>query len=66
MTREEFDAIARHRNHADPEVCGFCKGLPVGNAATWVDGKPRPPAACPRCGETNYPVDWPNNERHAA
>ena len=39
------------------EVCGFCKGLPVGNAATWLDGKPRPPAMCPRCGETNYPPD---------
>jgi hypothetical protein len=48
------------------EVCGFCKGQPVGNAATWLDGKPRPPAACPRCGETNYPADWPNNERYAA
>lgn len=59
MTREELDAIARH---VDPEVCGFCKGQPVGNAATWLDGKPRPPAACPRCGETNYPI----NERHAA
>lgn len=34
-------------------VCGFCAGKPVGNAATWVDGKPRPPAPCPRCGETN-------------
>jgi hypothetical protein len=34
-------------------VCGFCKGGPVGNAATWVDGKPRPPAPCPRCGETH-------------
>jgi hypothetical protein len=34
-------------------ACGFCHGGPVGNAATWVDGKPRPPAPCPRCGETN-------------
>lgn len=34
------------------KVCGFCKGGPVGDAATWVDGKPRPPAPCPRCGET--------------
>lgn len=33
--------------------CGFCKGKPVGNAATWVDGKPRPPAPCPRCGKVN-------------
>lgn len=31
-------------------VCGFCQGRPVGNAATWVDGKPRPAAPCPRCG----------------
>ncbi len=36
-------------------VCGFCKGKPVGDAATWVDGKPRPPAPCPRCGETFNP-----------
>lgn len=34
-------------------ICGFCHGQPVGDAASWVDGKPRPPAACPRCGETN-------------
>lgn len=34
-------------------LCGFCRGRPVGNAASWVDGRPRPPAACPRCGETN-------------
>ena len=33
--------------------CQFCHGLPVGDAATWVDGKPRPAAPCPRCGETN-------------
>lgn len=32
--------------------CGFCHGKPVGNAASWIDGKPRPPAACPRCGVT--------------
>jgi hypothetical protein len=37
--------------------CGFCHGKPVGNARTWVDGKPRPPAACPRCGEVNWPED---------
>lgn len=34
------------------QACGFCHGRPVGNAATWVDGKPRPPAPCPRCGQT--------------
>ena len=34
------------------KVCGFCKSKPVGNAATWVDGKPRPAAPCPRCGVT--------------
>lgn len=33
--------------------CGFCRGKPVGSAETWLDGKPRPPAACPRCGERN-------------
>ena len=33
--------------------CGFCGGKPVGDAATWLDGKPRPAAACPRCGETS-------------
>lgn len=32
--------------------CEFCKGEPVTNAASWLDGKPRPPAACPRCGKT--------------
>lgn len=36
-------------------ACGFCKGGPVGNAASWLDDKPRPPAACPRCGEVNWP-----------
>lgn len=32
--------------------CGFCKGKPVGDAASWADGIPRRPAPCPRCGET--------------
>lgn len=41
------------------KTCDFCKGQPVGNAATWVDGKPRPPAQCPRCGETNTPAPAP-------
>lgn len=32
-------------------VCDFCKGTGVvANAATWIDGKPRPPLPCPRCG----------------
>ena len=39
------------------ESCGFCHGRPVGNAATWLDGKPRPPAACPRCGKTTSVED---------
>lgn len=33
--------------------CGFCHGQPVGNATTWLDGRPRPAAPCPRCGQTN-------------
>ncbi len=33
-----------------PPTCGFCKGEPVVDAATWLDGKERPPAPCPRCG----------------
>lgn len=37
-------------------VCGFCQGQPVSDARTWTDGTPRPPAPCPRCGETNIPV----------
>lgn len=28
--------------------CGFCKGQPVGNAATWLDGKERPPCRTSR------------------
>lgn len=36
---------------APEKVCGFCKGQPVGDAASWLDGKPRPPAPCPRCGK---------------
>src|SRR4051812_10942814 len=36
--------------------CGFCHGRPVGNAASWLDGKPRSPLPCPRCGEMNYPA----------
>lgn len=39
----------------NPPVCGFCKGQPVGDAATWLDGKSRPPLPCPRCGELNEP-----------
>lgn len=38
-----------------PDTCDFCHGKPVGNAATWLDGKPRPPMACPRCGEVTFP-----------
>lgn len=38
-------------------VCGFCKGLPVQDAASWLDDKPRPPLPCPRCGRTNHPAD---------
>lgn len=37
-------------------ACGFCKGKPVGDAATWLDDVPRPPAPCPRCGKTYGPV----------
>jgi hypothetical protein len=33
--------------------CGFCHGEPVEDAAGWVDGQPRPPAPCPRCGQTH-------------
>lgn len=55
------DAGAEERAAATPELprrspCGFCHGQPVTNAATWIDGKPRPAAACPRCGETNQPT----------
>lgn len=35
------------------EACGFCQGRPVGDAASWLDGRPRPPAPCPRCGVTS-------------
>ncbi len=41
----------RHRTDDPPaKVCGFCNGEPVGDAARWLDGKPRPPLPCPRCG----------------
>jgi hypothetical protein len=30
-------------------ACGFCKGQPVADAASWADGQPRDPAPCPRC-----------------
>lgn len=40
-------------------ICQFCFGQPVMNAATWVDGKPRLIAACPRCGEINEPAPEP-------
>lgn len=40
--------------HVDsPRECGFCHGRPVSDAASWIDGKPRPPAPCPRCGVTH-------------
>jgi hypothetical protein len=42
-------------------VCGFCKGKPVGDAASWLDGTPRPPLPCPRCGKT-YPREEPAGE----
>ena len=57
LAAQDPDAFLDHidaTNRPEPP-CGFCKGEPVGNAATWLDGKPRPPAMCPRCGETNYP-----------
>lgn len=38
------------RSNYRQSACDFCKGQPVINAAAWNDGKPRPPAACPRCG----------------
>lgn len=38
---------------ADPK-CGFCQGGSVGNAESWTDGKPRPPASCPRCGGVGW------------
>lgn len=41
------------RNLADEAECQFCGGRPVVSAETWLDGAPRPPAACPRCGERN-------------
>jgi len=33
-----------------PDVCDFCQGQPVGNAARWVNGEVPPTAPCPRCG----------------
>lgn len=42
------DAIVR--------ACGFCKGKPTQDAATWLDDKPRGPAPCPRCGKTYGPM----------
>ena len=56
LAAQDPDAYLDHIDATNRPVCGFCKGQPVGNAATWLDGKPRPPAMCPRCGETNYPV----------
>jgi cytochrome c553 len=44
-------------------ACGFCHGEPVKDAAGWVDGQPRPPAPCPRCGETHSePMTQPTSE----
>lgn len=43
-------------NAAHNPACGFCKGKPVGNARSWVDGKEHPPLPCPRCGELNTPA----------
>jgi hypothetical protein len=33
------------------DVCGFCKGKPVLNAAAWTTIGASKYAACPRCGQ---------------
>lgn len=48
---DRYAGLWDNRDKSLKPVCGFCKGGPVGNAASWLDGKPRPPAPCPRCGE---------------
>lgn len=48
--RHWFESLLQATPAPKP-VCAFCKGEPVPSAASWADGKPRPPAQCPRCGE---------------
>lgn len=48
MTRCTFEGCGRVPM---AEHCSFCHGQPVSNAASWLDGEPRPPAPCPRCGK---------------
>ena len=45
------------RNVAESAACSFCHGQPVGDADEWLDGEARPPAPCPRCGETHVLTD---------
>src|SRR5262245_30094408 len=42
-TRADVDAYAHAMQHLRDDACDFCRGEPVGDAASWLDGKPRPP-----------------------
>ncbi len=52
---DTIEAVGQALGAEFPPECGFCHGKPVQNAEAWTDGKPHPPAACPRCGKTNLP-----------
>lgn len=45
-------------------ACGYCEGGPVLNAAMWTNGRPRPPAACPRCGGVFARVRFTANDTY--
>jgi hypothetical protein len=46
------------------ELCGFCQGKPVLNAAAWTTWGAPHYVPCPRCGELNLPDDVERRATH--
>lgn len=48
---------------ASSEVCGFCRGKPVGNGAAWYTLDAPRYLPCPRCGQLNLPEDQQETDK---